>query len=39
MLFRSTTFFTEVTAEIATEVAAEVVGRTELKPNYGSGDP
>ena len=29
----------EVTAEIAVEVAAEVIGRTELKPNCGSGDP
>ena len=28
-----------VVAEVAAEIAAEVVGRTELEPDCGSGDP
>ena len=29
----------EVTIEITIEVATEVISRTELKPNYNSGNP
>ena len=29
----------EITTEVAAEVTTEVVSRTELEPNYGSGDP
>ena len=29
----------EVTVEVATKVTAEVISRTELKPNYSSGNP
>ena len=29
----------EITAEIAAEIFVEAIGRTELKPNCGSGDP
>ena len=29
----------EIAAEIAAEILTEAVGRTELEPDYGSGNP
>ena len=29
----------EIAAEVAAEILAEAVGRTELEPDCGSGDP
>jgi hypothetical protein len=29
----------EITTEIAAEILTEAIGRTELKPNYGRGNP